>query len=123
MSDYENQPQREIHFSKKIRAGKRTYYFDVKSTRNSDFYLTITESKRMPGETEDRPIFEKHKLFVYKEDFEKFSDGLLESLEFIRGSKTPTTHVEKTIPAEQKSSQDETQGNSFSDVDFDDLGK
>ncbi len=123
MSDYENQPQREIHFSKKIRAGKRTYYFDVKSTRNSDYYLTITESKRIPGETEDRPIFEKHKLFVYKEDFEKFSDGLLESLEFIRGSMPPTNHVEKTIPAEQKPSPGETQGNSFSDVDFDDLGK
>ena len=79
MNDYENQPQREVHFSKRIRAGKRIYYFDVKSTCNNDFYLTITESKRKPGETpDDQPVFEKHKLFLYKEDFEKFSDGVKE---------------------------------------------
>lgn len=128
MSDYENQPQRDIHFSKKIRAGKRTYYFDVKSTRNNDYYLTITESKRMPGETEDRPFFEKHKLFLYKEDFEKFTDGLLESLEYIRGSQPPIPHFERTAPSEQKTPSNGTlsngtEGNSFSDVNFDDLGK
>lgn len=128
MSDYENQPQRDIHFSKKIRAGKRTYYFDVKSTRNSDYYLTITESKRIQGEADDNPIFEKHKLFLYKEDFEKFTDGLRESLAYIQGSQPPVPHFERTVHSEQKAPSNGTSsngitGNSFSDVDFEDLGK
>jgi len=67
-------------FSKAIRAGKRTYFFDIKSTRGNDLYLTITESKR---KFPDSNVFEKHKIFLYKEDFEKFSDGLKEVLEKI----------------------------------------
>ncbi len=118
MSDFENQPQRDIHFSKRIRAGKRTYYFDVKSTRNSDFYITITESKRLPGETEAAPIYEKHKLFLYKEDFEKFTDGLLEALEYIKGTGTATNSESKAATSSEK-----TVDSSFTDVDFDDLGK
>jgi hypothetical protein len=64
-------------FSKAVRAGKRTYFFDIKSTRGNDLYLTITESKRKSPESQ---VFEKHKIFLYKEDFEKFSDGLKEVL-------------------------------------------
>lgn len=64
-------------FSKAVRAGKRTYFFDIKSTRANDLYLTITESKR---KSPDSQVFEKHKIFLYKEDFEKFSDGLKEVL-------------------------------------------
>ena len=59
-------------FSKRVKAGKRTYFFDVKTTRGKDLYLTITESKRT-GEYDGRPEYEKHKIFLYKEDFEKFS--------------------------------------------------
>jgi hypothetical protein len=84
MSDYDQQQPREEYFSKRVRAGKRTYYFDVKATRSNDYYVTITESKRLPGESEDRPVYEKHKIFLYKEDFEKFSDGLMEALGYIR---------------------------------------
>jgi hypothetical protein len=68
-------------YTKRVRAGKRTYFFDVKSTKSEkDFYITITESKRV-GEEE----YEKHKIFLYKEDFEKFRDALDESVDFVRG--------------------------------------
>jgi len=75
--------EREEIFSKAVRAGKRTYFFDVKATRNNDLYLTITESKkRFDGEGKFH--FEKHKLFLYKEDFEKFMEGLNETMDFIQ---------------------------------------
>lgn len=68
-------------FSRRVRAGKRTYYIDVRATRSgNDYYLTITESKRS-GESER----EKFKIFLYKEDFEKFREALNESLTFIYG--------------------------------------
>ena len=70
-------------YSKPVRAGKRTYFFDVKTTKgNNDYYLTITESKRR----QDRDgsfIYDKHKIFLYKEDFEKFQDGLSEAVQYI----------------------------------------
>jgi hypothetical protein len=67
-------------FTKRVRAGKRTYFFDVKSTKSEkDFYITITESKRV-GETD----YEKHKIFLYKEDFEKFRDALAETVIFVQ---------------------------------------
>jgi hypothetical protein len=71
-------------YSNPVRAGKRTYFFDVKATKgNKDYYLTITESKkRMEGDGSF--TFDKHKIFLYKEDFEKFADGLKDAVEFIR---------------------------------------
>ena len=64
-------------YSKSVRAGKRTYFFDVKSTRSGDHYLTITESKKKFDQDGDFH-FEKHKIFLYKEDFDKFKDGFIE---------------------------------------------
>lgn len=73
---------REELFSKAVRAGKRTYFFDVKTTRGNDLYLTITESKkRYDRDGSGKFHYEKHKLFLYKEDFEKFADGLSESID------------------------------------------
>ena len=73
-------------FSKPVRAGKRTYFFDVKSTRgNKDFYLTITESKRRT-ERDGSFVYDKHKIFLYKEDFEKFREGLNEVIEYIKNN-------------------------------------
>ena len=67
-------------FTKRVRAGKRTYFFDVKSTKSEkDFYITITESKRV-GDDE----YEKHKVFLYKEDFEKFREALAETVEYVQ---------------------------------------
>ena len=73
---------REEIYSVSVRAGKRTYFFDVKSTRRDEFYLTITESKKR-FEQDGNFHFEKHKIFLYKEDFEKFVDGLQELITFI----------------------------------------
>ena len=70
-------------FSKRVKAGKRTYFFDVKTTRGKDLYLTITESKRT-GDYDGRPEYEKHKIFLYKEDFEKFGEGMNEALDKIK---------------------------------------
>lgn len=71
-------------FSKPIRAGKRTYFLDVKSTRDSkDFYITITESRKRTN-SDGSFSYDKHKIFLYKEDFEKFSEGLSEVIEYIK---------------------------------------
>ena len=71
-------------YSKPVRAGKRTYFFDVKSTKGqNDFYLTITESKRRSN-PDGSFTYDKHKIFLYKEDFEKFKDGLDEAIEYIK---------------------------------------
>ena len=86
----DNFEQRDDIFSKTIRAGKRTYFFDVKATRRNDYYLTITESKKRYEEN-GKFFFEKHKLFLYKEDFEKFSDGLIETINHIKENLLSTT--------------------------------
>ena len=75
--------EREEIFSKSVRAGKRTYFFDVKTTRRNDYYLTLTESKKRFNR-DGRFYFEKHKIFLYKEDFEKFTDGLAEAIGYIK---------------------------------------
>ena len=82
--DYRNE-QEEI-YSKRIRAGKRTYFFDVKATRNSDYYITITESKRSKF---DDGNFVKMKIHLYKEDFNKFSDGLAETIGHVKTTLLP----------------------------------
>lgn len=79
MGDFDNREREEV-FTKKVRAGKRTYFFDVKATRSNDYYLTITESKKR---MEDG-VFIKHKIFLYKEDFEKFSEGLSGIIDYVK---------------------------------------
>ena len=76
---------KEIVFSKSIKAGKRIYYLDVKKNRKDEMFLAITESKKVvTGEGEDAQVsFEKHKIFLYREDFEKFMNGLNEAINFI----------------------------------------
>ena len=82
-------------FSKPVRAGKRTYFFDVKATRGNDYYLTITESKRRTDK-DGRFVYDKHKIFLYKEDFEKFTQGLEEVIQFVQANcpvgVEPTSH-------------------------------
>ena len=81
MGDFENREREEV-YSKKVRAGKRTYFFDVKATRSNDYYVTITESKKR---LEDG-VFIKHKIFLYKEDFEKFAEGLKDTVDYIKAN-------------------------------------
>ena len=109
-------------FTRVVRAGKRTYFFDVKATRNDDYYLTITESKKRLGK-EGKVFYEKHKIFLYKEDFDKFSEGLKDAVSYIDNnreeSETPvlTSDIEST---DQKKSLVTAE---FTDIEFEDLGK
>lgn len=82
---------KEIVFSKSIKAGKRIYYLDVKKNRKDEMFLAITESKKViSGEGEDAQVsFEKHKIFLYKEDFEKFMNGLNQAIDFITEAQGP----------------------------------
>lgn len=70
-------------FSKRVKAGKRTYFFDLKATRSDDFFLTITESKKRFSH-DGTFVFEKHKIFLYKEDFAKFSEAFQEAYEKVK---------------------------------------
>jgi len=79
----------DIVFSQAIKAGKRIYYLDVKKNRKDELFLAITESKKLESEDANTPAqFEKHKIFLYKEDFDKFVTGLNETLDYIRESNT-----------------------------------
>lgn len=92
MEDQRNNDREEI-FSKKVKAGKRTYFFDIKSTRANDFYLTITESKRRVNG--DQFSYEKHKIFLYKEDFIKFVEALNETVDHVKNELLPDFDFEK----------------------------
>lgn len=110
----EESEHREIH-SKAVRAGKRTYFFDVKATKRNDYFLTITESKKR-FQKDGRFFFEKHKIFLYKEDFEKFSDGFCEVIEFIRNVKSMEQAMDE---GGQEHHSDQVVD--YTNVDFDDL--
>jgi len=100
-----NERKRDEIFSRAVRAGKRTYFFDVKSTRKGEYYLTITESKRKFNNDQGKFYYEKFKLFLYKEDFDKFKNALGETIGFINEN--------QQIPEEegQEEQQNETQIN------------
>ena len=104
----EHENYRNEIFSKSVRAGKRTYFFDVKSTRSGDHYLTITESKKK-FDQDGNFHFEKHKIFLYKEDFDKFKDGLSEV-------------IEKVVSLNENNTS-ETQGESLESKSFNDVGR
>jgi len=76
-------------FSKSVRAGKRTYFFDVKSTRSNDYYITITESKKRFNKDNEGFSYEKHKIFLYKEDFNKFIEALNNTLNHVKTELMP----------------------------------
>lgn len=84
-------------FSKAVKAGKRTYFFDVKATSTDKLYITITESKRRFDTTLGRNLYEKHKIFLYKEDFENFANGLSDVMEFIETGLEPPYREEILI--------------------------
>jgi len=84
MDDFEKRDNQEL-YSKKIRAGKRTYFFDVKSTKANDYFITITESKK---NFEDG-TFVKHKIFLYKEDFNKFTEALVNTVDYVKTELMP----------------------------------
>lgn len=116
----------EIH-SMAVRAGKRTYFFDVKATRRNDYYLTITESKKRFNR-DGKFFYEKHKLFLYKEDFDKFADSLNEIIAFIREANPQPIELDDSPVAENiikaEPSEDLVENvKDFTNVEFEDLGE
>ena len=109
-------------FTKVVRAGKRTYFFDVKATRKDDYYLTITESKKRLGK-EGKVFYEKHKIFLYKEDFEKFSEGLKDAVTYIGIGKNISETSETQSFDEAMEIKSEMAAEEFTNVEFEDLGK
>lgn len=130
MNDYDQKDQAEEIFSKVLRAGRRTYFFDVRATKAEDYYLTITESKKHTNEN-GQFYYKKHKIYLYKEDFENFNQMLQEATNFIvdeKGteviSETHQTDFHKkhepgANPMEEKS--ESLPSKKFTDVDFDDI--
>lgn len=143
----ENTERNEV-YANAVRAGKRTYFFDVKETRKGEYYLTLTESKRRFNKEQGKFFYEKHKLFLYKEDFEKFTNALEDVMEFIRNrqsviekthdnkitdssdqqsGESPTSNAENTDTGVTESegenqSEEQTHNTSdFSDISFEDL--
>ena len=90
-------------FSKRVRAGKRTYFFDVKATRSNDYYLTITESKRKYKD--DGFTYEKHKIFLYKEDFNKFLDALTQTVDHVKTELMPDFDFDQFSEDQQQQQQ------------------
>jgi hypothetical protein len=111
----------EIH-SKIIRAGKRTYFFDVKSTRNDEYYLTITESKKNYGEN-GKFNYEKHKIFLYKEDFSRFVEGLQDVVSYIREKQPENMESEDFIDEDNSENEliAEAATKNYTDIEFEDI--
>ena len=121
MSDYGMMDKEEI-FSKVLRAGRRTYFFDVRATKAGDYYLTITESKKF---THDDGSFhyQKHKIYLYKEDFSEFKEMLAKATDYIleeKGSEVISERHQKDFKKEE-AKEEETSSKSFTDVSFDDI--
>lgn len=108
-----DQQDRDEIYSKVIRAGKRTYFFDVKATRGEDYYLTITESKKV-YDMEGNSHYEKHKIFLYKEDFDKFALGFDEAIDFISALRSGMVPPESSPVAGEKG---------YENLEFEDLGE
>lgn len=117
---FQNQDKDEI-FSKSLRAGKRTYFFDVRETRAGDYYLTITESKKLQQD-EDNVFYKKHKIYLYKEDFEKFTESLEECTAFITKTKGMEVISERHRHSEHSNQPESNDSSSnYSDVNFEDI--
>ena len=122
INGHEEKYIKEEIFTKVVRAGKRTYFFDVKATRKDDYYLTITESKKRLGK-EGKVFYEKHKIFLYKEDFEKFTEGLISAVTYIDNGKDELTVPILSADIEPRDEKSTLITEEFTNVEFDDLGK
>jgi hypothetical protein len=124
MTDFDHNDNRKEIFSRAVKAGKRTYFFDVKATRSDDYYLTITESKKRFDQNGEKAFYEKHKIFLYKEDFDKFIEGLNEAVGHIKTNRPDMPTYDRSEPREPRNNQSQEESSSkFTDFDFDDLGK
>jgi hypothetical protein len=129
MSEQYSMEQEEI-FSKVMRAGRRTYFFDVRSTKAGDYYLTITESKKFTND-DGSYHYKKHKIYLYKEDFSEFQDSLNEMIQYVideKGDEVISERHQKDFKKESDmestevaKSNDAPAASSFTDIEFDDI--
>ena len=124
MSDYKERNENEI-FTKVLKAGRRTYFFDVRSTKADDYYITITESKKFTEE-DGSFHFKKHKIYLYKEDFAAFREILDEMTDFVldqKGEEVISERHQKDFKKEIYTNElEETKSTqSFTNIDFDDI--
>lgn len=115
--------EKEEIFSKVLRAGRRTYFFDVRSTKADDYYITITESKKFTEE-DGSYHFKKHKIYLYKEDFAAFQEILTEMTDFVisqKGEEVISERHQKDFKRESFSSEASTSTESFTDINFEDI--
>ncbi|MBQ6723624.1 MAG: DUF3276 family protein [Paludibacteraceae bacterium] len=98
----EERREQEIVYSRSVKAGKRIYYLDVRKARNEDLYLCITESKRRQGEEGEAPSFEKHKVFLYKEDFAHFTEGLEDVIAYVKSQLGDIEARPEWVPEEKE---------------------
>jgi len=129
MSDYESRDNEEI-YSKVLRAGRRTYFFDVRATKAGDYYLTITESKKFTND-DGSFHYKKHKIYLYKEDFTEFRENLIEMTDYIINEKgeevisdrhqTDYKREDNFVAQEAKTPEDTKGTDSFTDISFDDI--
>lgn len=115
--------EKEEIFSKVLRAGRRTYFFDVRSTKADDYYITITESKKFTEE-DGSFHFKKHKIYLYKEDFNAFTDILNQMTAFVwnnKGEEVISERHQKDYKKESNEDFDYPTNKNFTDVDFDDI--
>jgi hypothetical protein len=123
MSDKEFIEQEEI-FSQVLRAGRRTYFFDVRATKAGDYYLTVTESKKF---THDDGSFhyKKHKIYLYKEDFNEFNEMLEKATDYIikeKGEEVISDRHQKDFQKPSEATTEDTKSTqNFTDVEFDDI--
>lgn len=126
MREFDEMLEKEEIFSKVLRAGRRTYFFDVRSTKADDYYVTITESKKFT-EPDGSFHFKKHKIYLYKEDFAEFSEILNEMTQYVldqKGEEVISERHQKDFKREYDNPR-EVEGNSknksFTDISFDDI--
>lgn len=126
--------EKEEIYSKVMRAGRRTYFFDVRETKAGDYYLTVTESKKFTND-DGSFHYKKHKIYLYKEDFVDFKDNLNEMIQYIldekgeeviserhqKDYKREETETETAAVAEETTETKEPDTSSFTDIDFDDI--
>jgi hypothetical protein len=122
INGHEEKNAKEEIFTRVVRAGKRTYFFDVKATRKDDYYLTITESKKRLGK-EGKVFYEKHKIFLYKEDFDKFTEGLKDAVTYIDNNREESESPVLKAEIESMDQKSALVTAEFTDIDFEDLGK
>jgi len=124
MSEILSKKENEEIFSETLRAGRRTYFFDVRSTKADDYYITITESKKYTNE-DGSYRYKKHKIYLYKEDFEGFKNALESATDFVlenRGEEVISEKHQSDYSSVTEIEEEETNGvERFTNVEFDDL--